>query len=187
MRVRKFAFALAAMTALSGAARAADDVPPDTVPADDYTALGFYLRADVGWSFLDWSGGANDDAVTAGAGFGYQINENIRTDLRFDWAGDYNVAPGADLGISTVLGNLYFDIPNSTMITPYVGAGLGWGWTSISPGPDDDGFAWALTAGAAINLTDQFALDTAYRLRSVDVSGPDTYEHQVTTGIRFKF
>jgi opacity protein-like surface antigen len=182
MRVMKFALAAAAVAALSGAARAADEAPPE-----DLAALGLYLRADVGWSFLDWSGGSNDSAVTAGAGIGYQINDNIRTDVRVDWAGDYNVAPGADLGITTVLGNLYFDLPNSSVITPYVGAGLGWGWTNLSPGSNDSGFAWALTAGAAINLTDQFALDTAYRLRSVDISGPNTYEHQITTGIRFKF
>jgi opacity protein-like surface antigen len=187
MKTLKWAAALAAMIALSGATRAADDVPEDTVPADEYTALGFYLRADAGWSFLDWNGGADDDALTVGGGFGYQFTENLRADLRVDWAGDYNVAPGADLGISTVMGNLYFDIPTSTIITPYVGAGLGWGWTHLSPGPDDDGIAWGLTAGAAVNLTEQFAIDTGYRLRSLDLDGPNTYEHQVTTGIRFKF
>jgi opacity protein-like surface antigen len=184
MKIHKLVLAIAALSALTGAARAAD---PVDVPPDDYAAMGFYLRADVGWSFLDWSGGDDDDAITAGAGIGYQFTENLRTDLRVDWAGDYEVAPGADLGLTTVLGNLYFDIPTSTIVTPYVGAGLGWGWASVSPGNDDDGFAWALTAGAAVNLTEQFAIDTAYRLRGVGVDGPDTYEHQVTTGLRFKF
>jgi opacity protein-like surface antigen len=111
----------------------------------------------------------------------------MRADLRLDWAGDYDVAPGADLSVSSVLGNLYFDWVNNSSFTPYVGAGLGYGWTNASPGNDKDGFAYGLMAGVTVDLTDNIAIDTEYRFRDVMVSGSDPYEHQIMTGLRFEF
>ncbi len=69
---------------------------------DDTEVTSFYLRGDLGWSFLEWSGGDDDSAVSLGGGVGYQFNENMRADITADWAGDYNVAPGADMSTTTV-------------------------------------------------------------------------------------
>ena len=187
MKVFRISLLAGAMLASAGfAAQAADPVVPD-VPASDYQAMGFYLRGDIGWSFLDWSGGDDDDALVFGAGAGYRFYDNMRADLRFDWAGDYDVAPGADLSVSSVLGNLYFDFANDSSFTPYVGAGLGYGWTNASPGNDKDGFAYALMAGVAVDLTDNIVLDAGYRFRDVMVSGSDPTEHQILGGLRFEF
>ncbi|MGQ0486664.1 MAG: outer membrane protein [Hyphomicrobiales bacterium] len=187
MRMFKTSLLAGAMLASAGfAAQAADPGVPE-VPANDYQAMGFYLRGDIGWSFLDWSGDSDDDAFVFGAGAGYRFNDNMRADLRVDWAGEYDVGPGADLSVSSVLGNLYFDWTNDTSFTPYMGAGLGYGWTNASPGNDKDGVAYGLMAGVAVDLTDSIVIDAGYRFRDVMVSGSDPTEHQFITGLRFEF
>ena len=112
----------------------AADLQPEVTAAES-EAIGFYLRGDLGWSFLEWSGGSDDSAVSFGGGVGYQFNPNMRADVTADWAGDYGVAPGADMSTTTVLGNLYFDWANDSAFTPYVGAGLGYGWVDDIPKP----------------------------------------------------
>ena len=175
--------AIALLAVAAGQAQAADAGPSP----ESYAAMGFYLRGDIGWSFLNWAGGNDDSALTGGAGVGSQITDQSRTDLRYDWAGNYKVAPGADLSVSTALGNLYFDIPTNTMITPYLGAGAGYGWGTVDGGNDKDGFAFAIMAGASIGLTDSIDMDVGYRFREIMSNGSNPMEHQVTTGLRFKF
>ena len=184
MKALKVSLLAGAMLIAAGAAARAAD--PDA-PADTYQAMGFYLRGDLGWSFLDWGGGDDDNALAVGGGAGYRFNDNLRTDLRLDWAGDYEVAPDADLSVTTVLGNLYFDMANDTMFTPYLGAGAGYGWTSNDGGGDDDGVAFALMAGVGIDMTDNITLDLGYRFRDVMVSGSDPMEHQILGGVRIGF
>lgn len=168
-------------------AQAADVAPAPDVTVEDSEAMGLYLRGDLGWSFLEWSGGSDDSAVSLGGGVGYQFNDNMRADLTVDWAGDYDVAPGADMSTTTVLGNLYFDWANESVFTPYVGAGLGYGWVDNTPTGNDSGIAYGLTAGVAMDLTDNIALDLGYRFRDTMISGSDPMEHQVAAGVRFSF
>jgi opacity protein-like surface antigen len=172
--------ALGLMAAVAGQAQAADPTP------DSYAAMGFYLRGDIGWSFLEW-GGQDDSAFTAGGGIGYQVDDQIRADLRLDWAGDYRIAPGADMSVSTVLANMYFDIPTDTVMTPYLGAGAGYGLGSIEGLNDKNGFAFALMAGVNMSVTESVDVDVGYRFREVMSNGDDPMEHQITTGLRFKF
>jgi opacity protein-like surface antigen len=183
---------LVAAVMLLGAvpALAADaDAPEvDDTPADTYEKMGFYLRGDLGWSFLEWGGGADDNAFAVGGGAGYRFNDNLRADLRLDWAGSYDVGGGNDLAVTTVLGNMYFDWANSSVFTPYVGAGLGYGWATFDgPASDGDGVAYALQAGVGIDLTENVVLDAGYRFRDVMISGSDPMEHQFLLGARFGF
>ena len=168
-------------------AQAADIAPVPNVTAEDSEAIGLYLRGDLGWSFLDWSGGDDDNALVVGGGVGYQFNDNMRADVTLDWAGDYNVAPGADMSTTTVLGNLYFDWANDSIFTPYIGAGLGYGWVNDAPSGDDSGIAYDLAAGVSMDLTDNVAVDLGYRFRDTMISGSDPTEHQVSAGVRFSF
>lgn len=175
--------AAAVMTGAATAAQAADyNAPPTDNP---YSA--FYLRGDAGWSFLNWNGGGNDSNLTLGGGVGYQFSPNLRGDLRVDYGGEYKIAPGSNLSVTTALANMYFDIPTSMAITPYVGAGAGYGWGHVSGGSDKDGFAYALMAGASVDVTQSMALDVGYRFRSVMSAGNDPMEHQITAGVRYKF
>ncbi len=157
------------------------------VPSEVSTTSGFYLRGDAGASFLNWSGGDDDTTFVAGGGFGYQFNDNFRADMTADFSGDYSIAPGAKLDTTILLGNVYFDLKNDSMFTPYVGGGLGYGWAQGSGYKDDSGFAAGLAAGVSVDMTTNLALDVGYRFRTIMVNGNDPREHQVTAGIRFKF
>lgn len=180
-RITAMALGLVALAAVPATAMAADvDAPTD------YTMSSWYIRGDVGASWLTWDG-QDDNGFALGGGVGYQYNENLRADLRADWAGTYGIGRGRDMGITTVLGNLYFDIPTGTMITPYLGAGAGYGWGSVDGGRDRDGFAFALMAGASVDLTDNLAADVGYRFRDVMASGDNPMEHQILVGLRYKF
>jgi opacity protein-like surface antigen len=167
------------------AARAADYTPPDT--AANSAMMGFYLRGDAGLSFLKWSGGSDDNGFVGGVGIGYRYNPNMRTDLTVDWSGKYDVAPGAKMSTTAVLGNLYFDWANDSAFTPYIGAGVGYGWVNNAPQGDKSGLALGLSAGVAVDLTDNVALDVGYRFRDTMISGNNPKEHQATVGIRFSF
>jgi opacity protein-like surface antigen len=177
---------LAGLVSFPMVAAQAADANPD-VPSEVATTTGFYLRGDAGASFLNWSGGSNDTSWVAGAGVGYQFNDNFRADLTGDWSGDYSIAPGAKLNTQVVLGNVYFDWKNDSMFTPYVGGGLGYGWASGVGFNDDKGFAAGLAAGVSVDMTNNLALDVGYRFRDIMINGTDPKEHQVTAGIRFKF
>ena len=171
---------------LVGTAQAADfGAGPDQYSASGQS--GWYLRGDVGWGFLDWNGGSDDNDVTFGGGVGYRYNENLRTDVRADFAGEYNVGGGTDLGFGTALVNGYFDFPLGGQITPYLGVGAGYGWTYLQPGSDRSGFAYSLMAGASFDLTQQIALDVGYRYRQVLISGSDVADHSALAGVRFSF
>ncbi len=146
------------------------------VPADEYAAMGWYLRGDAGWSWLHTDDG-DDGALALGGGIGYQYSDNLRADIRADWAG-----LDGDGHLTTVLGNLYFDIPLDGALTPYLGAGAGYGWAS----GNDEGFAFALMAGVDFALTDRLSADLGYRYRQV-LDGDDPHDHQVLLGLRYSF
>jgi opacity protein-like surface antigen len=177
--------ASAAVLTLTPAVYAADPTPDEPVyqPGAAVNDLGVYLRADAGWSALEWSGGDDDSGWVIGGGIGYRLSDYFRTDLTLDWAGDYNTGPGNNLSTTTVLGNAYFDFSNETMFTPYVGAGLGYAWVDNNP----NGVAIGLSAGVAVDLSENLTLDAGYRFRDVMASGPDLMEHQFTAGMRFSF
>ena len=46
--------------------------------------------------------------------------EGLRSDLRVDWSGNYDVGDDADASLTTVLGNVYFDWANDSIFTPYI-------------------------------------------------------------------
>jgi opacity protein-like surface antigen len=158
----------------STAALAADYTPEPVVSASN-----FYLRGDMGWSWLSTKED-NGSTFVLGGGLGYQFNDHLRTDARIDYAGIGN--SNHDFG--SVLGNVYFDIPTGEIFTPYVGAGLGYGW-SDDHGDNESGVTYALMAGMEINLTDNISADVGYRFRQIINS--DTYTNEALVGLRYSF
>lgn len=90
----------------------------------------------------------------------------------------------ADVDVWTALANAYVDLPSFYSVTPYIGAGIGAAYVDYGSlkseqcgnkcgasdniffkheGEDDWRFASALTAGVAVDLTQQLALDVGYR------------------------
>ena len=158
----------------STAALAADYTPEPVVSASN-----FYLRGDMGWSWLSTKED-NGSTFVLGGGLGYKFNDHLRTDARIDYAGIGN--SNHDFG--SVLGNVYFDIPTSTVFTPYVGAGLGYGW-SDDHGDNESGVTYALMAGMEVTLTDNISADIGYRFRQIINS--DTYTNEALVGLRYSF
>jgi opacity protein-like surface antigen len=151
------------------------------------TDLGsFYVRGDIGWSFLEWNGWQDDSAPTVGGGAGYMWNEVLRSDVRLDWSGNYDMTI-TDLGATTLLGNSYIDIPLDLTFIPYAGAGIGWGWVDNNGTGDESGFTYGLMAGAIFELSNRLALDTGYRFREILLDGSDFTDHLVTAGALFRF
>jgi opacity protein-like surface antigen len=175
-----------ALVPLAATAKAADYNAPAAAPSND---TGIYFRGDVGASWLDWSTATSPWAFTGGAGVGYQFDPNFRTDLTWDWSGNYTVAPGADVKTSVVMGNIYYDWKNDSAITPYVGAGVGYGWQWDNNGAvgNNQGMAVGLAAGVAYDMTNNLALDVGYKFHDIVSSGTSVPEHQGTVGLRVKF
>lgn len=159
----------------STAAMAADAYTPEPV----VTASSFYIRGDLGWSWLNTDHDSGSAAVLGG-GIGYKFNDNLRTDLRADWAGLGN----NDNSFTTVLGNLYFDIPTQSIVTPYLGAGIGYGWAD-DHGDNKDGATFAAMAGIEVTLTDNLSADIGYRYRQI--ISEDVYANEALVGLRYSF
>jgi opacity protein-like surface antigen len=133
-------------------------------------------------------------------------------------------ADRVDVDITTVMANAYTEIGNYGGVTPYVGAGIGaahmnYGTyisdtSDIAGTPtavatqraaigDDWRFAWAVHAGAGIDLTENLKLDVGYtftRIEDGEVAGPDgsgvdlsivqddgLYAHAIRAGLRWYF
>lgn len=118
-----------------------------------------------------------------------------------------------DLDVLTFLANLYVDAGTYAGITPYVGAGVGFAYvdygdvtdditqpdgsslTSTLDGDSDLRLAWALSAGASYDVSDQFAIDAGYRYTSIEEGSiskaldldDDGFDlHQLRIGARYK-
>ena len=186
-KFKSFVLAGAAAMCVSGAAIAADMGTDYTPPPSDG---GWYLRGDLGWSWLNWDGGENDGAMTGGGGLGYDYGNGVRADMRVDYTGDYksgSTLVPQDFTTTTALANAYYDFQVSDVASPYVGAGLGWGWAGNGKLGDDDGLTWALMAGLNLRMTDSIVADVGYRYRDIIVSGEDLTDHSILAGLRFSF
>jgi opacity protein-like surface antigen len=127
----------------------------------------------VGWQLNDWfrvdvtgewRGGAHFDALDSFFNTGTSaFNTNHYTAIKKEWL---------------FLANAYLDLGTWWCITPFIGAGVGFtnltignfrdtnviasggGW---APDHTQTNFAWALHAGAAYNVTQNFAIELSYR------------------------
>lgn len=167
---------LGLLAGVSGTALAADSY----APVDVVTMSNWYLRGDAGWSWLN-GGDKSDNGFLLGGGVGYQFNDNLRADLRGDYAG----IGDEHAHFGSILGNVYFDIPTQTVVTPYVGAGIGYGWSGVK-GNNHDGVAYALMAGMEVSLTENVSADIGYRFRQV-FDGDSSYANEALVGLRYSF
>jgi opacity protein-like surface antigen len=173
------------------------------------------------------------DTTFFGGGIGYEYNNWLRFDVTAEYRtrtavnafGTYTLG-GATFGDqyngflrSTVfLANAYVDLGTWNCLTPFVGVGVGGAWnqfadlTDVGIGTSGNGigrnssqmnFAWALHAGLAYNVTQNLALEFAYRYLNygsvtdtIDCQGgcnPDSYKlnnlvsQDFMLGMRWRF
>jgi len=154
---------LAALGNLSLPALGADYGAPIPAPAPTYDmvefASGWYVRGDVAYAqetfpkiAPDFAFGGTQSVVngySVGTGFGYKVNDWVRTDLVFDFRDRVRSAgigaPGPcifTIGSNTcyfdttierldLLANGYLDLGTWQGFTPYIGAGAGVDWARI--------------------------------------------------------
>jgi opacity protein-like surface antigen len=93
-----------------------------------------------------------------------------------------------------IMANVWYDIPMSEGITPYIGGGIGYAENEVEHGlvmnGTEGGFAWQLGAGANFAISDKMSIGVGYRYmdagevtltRSPALTGPPlTDVHEVT-------
>lgn len=115
----------------------------------------------------------------------------VRAELEYAWRGKREMRnltesdpdyPGEDMyekakiGVQSLFLNGYFDIHNSSPVTPYIGAGLGFARVSaeykigvenvgdvVDISKTKTNFAWNIGAGAAFKVVENVSLDLGYR------------------------
>jgi opacity protein-like surface antigen len=167
---------------------------------------------------------ASDFGYIAGGAIGAKISDNFRVEGEFSHA--KNKASSTSLvsplgnfisndnsgGITSnfLLANVWFDVRNDTMFTPYVGGGLGAGWasgniylvdvTEYGYGKGKLGLAFQVGTGVKVDVSENVALDIGYRFKSIQgidfksyprneftFSDGDVNIHTVQVGLTYKF
>jgi len=193
---------------------------------------GPYLRVDIGYGLTTDPDGTQSAGPTSaedsgnfgvfGGGAGYRFNKYLRADMSMAYRPETSIDSTSAAGNSnasevdalSVMANVYVDTGQFGMLTPYVGAGIGYarlstgtltttGGNASETGETADNVAYALMAGGAFHLSDEIALDIGYRFISLGemvqsgqfsdgTTGQATefdelLVHEVKAGIRIQF
>lgn len=130
--------------------------------AEDSTLEIGDIKAELG---LDTGFGLS---VAAGKKFGNGWRAELEYSYRKNDIGDLTlgilIIPTSllneEIDVHTVMANLVYDIQNNTMITPYLGAGVGVGWEGEAEGAE---FAYQFLAGINVEMSSQNELIFGYR------------------------
>lgn len=161
---------------------------PDNYYSMD-TRSGFYIGADAGAAIP-----GNLDGLETGPSVNGQFGYDTGM-FRLELAGNYlrNYVENFNniyLNIFTLMVNGYYDFHNSSLVTPFIGAGAGWlrAWETGIVGvsiPADNEFAYQGIAGLSFRVTDSFDIDVRYRILGwTDGNG---YENIVEAGFNYFF
>ncbi len=117
-----------------------------------------------------------------GGAIGFRLNDNIRTEaelayrrysvdeVQFNGAAATKIDGYADA--ISFLGNVWYDVPLNSRLTPYAGGGLGLGYATYSNRgsgykDSDTGFMFQLGTGIKWAVTEKVSLDFGYRFRGL--------------------
>ncbi|MBL0225385.1 MAG: porin family protein [Geobacteraceae bacterium] len=124
--------------------------------------------------------------------------------------GDLISIDEGNIGVFATMFNVFFDLQNSSPVTPYLGGGIGFagiylsdtfgrgqfGYGQIYGESDDTVFAYQAGAGLDIALNNRYSLDIGYRYFGTDKADLDSYlgtnelkfeSHNVLVGFKMKF
>ncbi len=187
-----------------------------------YSGTGLYVGGDLGLSFADDVNTSDPDGTISldtglalGGYVGYSFENNLRVEGEISYQGysldkmkfkgDSSSYPmDGTVGSVAFMANGYYDFKNSSIVTPFVGAGVGFATVAIENdsygrfdpiGDLDDNdtvFAYQLTAGVGIDITERITLDVKYRYfatQDVDLENTtaEYSSNNIYTGIRFSF
>ena len=144
------------------------------IPHDDSSNIGPALGLQVGHGF------ANGFRVEGA--FMWLNNENNSRHNFFEVRETYNNY--------RFMMNAYYDFSTGTVVTPFLGAGIGWSYTHINAESgviflgSNNSLAVQGIAGLAFQLNEHWTLDTTYHLRRDDFFGGQSL---VTVGLNYFF
>lgn len=193
MKTVKFALAASAIALTVAAA------PAHATYYNPTTWNGGYASVKGGVnSIQDNHGVGIDTGYSVDAALGYRYAPQIR----FEGEVGFQSADGNgrnEIGTLTMMANGYYDFNNlgswSTVLTPYVGLGLGAAHQELSVnggGNSSWELAYSATAGASYNVTSQVALTAEYKyLGTTEIDTvPNRFEynsHNFLAGLRYSF
>jgi opacity protein-like surface antigen len=176
----------------------AADMEPMAEPAGWYVSLfgGASFLDDVEFNY-DYDGDSRtvnaetDTGFIIGGAIGTHLTDDLRVELEVAYSendndkfnferefGSYDIS--GSFQILTFMANLWYDIPLSDTLTPYLGGGAGVavvdGEVTYEPDDGDDtafdssevAFAFQLGAGLRWHAFENITFDVGYRLRGVD-------------------
>lgn len=191
MKSLKIALAVSALALTAGAAHAEYYNPT--------TWNGGYASVKGGLNSIQDNSGVKFDT---GYSFDGALGAHICPQVRVEGELGYQHADGrgrTDLGTMTMMANGYYDFNNlgtwSTIVTPYVGLGLGAAHHELSAnggGNTEWDVAYAAIAGASYAVTPKLAITADYKYLgtpSIDKPGRDvSYDsHNFLVGLRYSF
>ncbi len=130
-------------------------------------------------------------AWSAAIGFQYARTRTEIEYRRFDATADeVSLTGGAfpstatdagDVTAQAIMSNVYFDLVNSSRLTPYIGAGVGGARVENELGQRDAAFAYQGRAGVEVELTNSLSLGVEYSyFRTLDiVYGPEDFDASI--------
>lgn len=139
------------------------------------------------------------DGVAWSAAIGFQYAKT-RTELefrRFELDADEvalaggavpsTIADAGDFTVSALMSNIYFDLVNSSRLTPYVGVGLGGARVRNERGQRDAAFAYQGRVGVDLALSGALSLGVEYSyFRTAEVAyGPKTFDASLPPSATF--
>ncbi|MGE3770399.1 MAG: outer membrane protein [Bdellovibrionales bacterium] len=174
--MKRFFLILAAiaLSALPATAEAARDKPYFSVKGGaNWIQDDAGIELDTGWDVLGAAG--------------YNVTENVRTELEAGWS-TADVDGGGDVDTITAMLNGYYDFNMNSRIKPYLGVGLGAAHQQLTGAGTSWEFAYQGMAGAAYDITKATAVTAEYRYLGTSDVGAFNYDaHKILAGLRFAY
>lgn len=178
------------------------------------TDLEYYVGVKAGFGQLDTKLEGEPkkdyDAVSVIPSFGVRFNKYLRAELEYGVHGieeEETISYGSSFYKDEIesythsgLIQLYADLPNPTILTPFVNAGFGVSWTEWEGKErdslgnvekdegDDTSFTWNVGAGVSAKVTDRLSVDAAYRYSDFGkIEDTEFTESEFLLGFRYSF
>ena len=150
-------------------------------------------------------------AIAVGYDFSKKFDVPVRAELEFAATGAtskdvnvYGIPANVEVGVKTLLANVYWDIANYNGFTPYVGAGLGLAFVNTEAGVygysvdnNKTVFAGQVGFGCAYAINEMFTVDLGYRFlvmgngdveyAGLKLESKELNAHQIMLALRMTF
>lgn len=161
---------------------------PDVQPAP-ISQNGFYFGVLGGVSIISGTGSKTfDTGFNAGANLGYRY-DHFRFEGAFTYINHGIAATSANIYMTTVMGNVLYELPFSfsDLVTPYIGAGLGWlhAGSNVAIGTANE-FAYQGIAGLDFAVTDNVSFGINYRILGW-TSSNGLFENLIDATLSYRF